>query len=49
MRPLQAFDAGGSARAVATLIEALAKAKEAGLSPEAVGAVLHKLDWQDAK
>jgi hypothetical protein len=49
MRPLQAFDAGGAARAVATLVEALAKAKETGLSPEAVGGVLHKLDWQDAK
>jgi hypothetical protein len=49
MRPLQAFDSGGAARAVATLIEALARAKESGLNPEAVAGVLHRLDWQDAK
>lgn len=46
MTPLQAFDAGGSARAFATLIEGLAKAKEAGLDPDAVAGALAKLDWE---
>ena len=35
MRPLQAFDAGGRARAAATMVEALARAKEAGVDAEA--------------
>ena len=33
MRPLQAFDAGGKARALSGYVEAMARAKEAGLSP----------------
>ncbi len=33
MRPLQAFDAGGRARAMAGIVEALAMAKEAGVDP----------------
>tara|TARA_E500000305_G_C4029093_1_gene243675 strand:+ start:8369 stop:9421 length:1053 start_codon:yes stop_codon:yes gene_type:complete len=33
MRPLQAFDAGGRARAMAGVVEALAMAKEAGVDP----------------
>ena len=32
-RPLQAFDAGGRARALAQIIEAMGRAKELGLSP----------------
>lgn len=48
MTPSQAFDAGGSARAVGTLIEALAKAKEAGLDPSAVAGVFAKLDWSNS-
>ncbi|AVW90900.1 hypothetical protein DA792_07210 [Celeribacter baekdonensis] len=31
MRPLQAFDAGGRARAMAQIVEAMAMAKEAGV------------------
>ena len=33
MRPLQAFDAGGRARAAAGIVQALAQAKEAGVDP----------------
>lgn len=46
MTPAQAFDAGGSARAFATFVGALAQAKEAGLDPGAVAAALAKLDWE---
>lgn len=44
MRPLQAFDAGGRARAAATLVQALAQAKEAGVDPTQA---LHLVDWKD--
>ncbi|ARQ01704.1 phage portal protein [Pseudorhodoplanes sinuspersici] len=44
MTPLQAFDAGGSARAFATLIQGLAMAKEAGVDPKPALALL---DWAD--
>jgi phage portal protein BeeE len=43
LRPLQAFDAGGRARAMATIVQAMAQAKEAGIDP-AVAARL--VDWQ---
>lgn len=33
MRPLQAYDAGGRARAMAGIVQALAQAKEAGVDP----------------
>ena len=42
MGPLQAFDAGGSARAFATLVQGLAMAKEAGVDAKAA---LAMLDW----
>lgn len=42
--PLQAFDQGGRARAFATMIDGLAAAKEAGLSPEAIKAALQYID-----
>lgn len=45
MRPVQAFDAGGRARALSTIIEALAKAKEAGLAPGDVNAALTLVNW----
>jgi len=48
MRPVQAYDAGGRARAVQAIIETLARAKEAGLSPGDVGAALRLVDWQQA-
>lgn len=34
LRPLQAFDAGGRARAMSAIVRALAEAKEAGIDPE---------------
>ena len=40
MRPLQAYDAGGRARALATTLQALAQAKEAGLAPGDVAGVM---------
>lgn len=46
LRPLQAFDAGGRARAMAGYVEALARAKEAGLSPGEVAQALHLVDWE---
>ncbi|CAJ0867120.1 hypothetical protein AMST5_01923 [freshwater sediment metagenome] len=46
LRPLQAFDAGGAARAFSTFVGALAQAKEAGLDAAAVAGVLARLDWE---
>jgi hypothetical protein len=43
MRPLQAFDAGGRARALTTIIKALAEAKEAGVDP---AMALKLVDWE---
>lgn len=45
MRPAQAFDAGGRARALAGIVEALAKAKEAGITGEALNNVLSIVNW----
>lgn len=47
LTPLQAFDQDGSARAVATLVQATAQAKEAGLDPAVVAAIFAKMDWQN--
>ncbi len=47
-RPLQSFDAGGSARAVAGIVQALAMAKEVGLSDATVQAAFGALDWKEA-
>jgi hypothetical protein len=44
MRPLQAFDAGGRARAAATVVQALAMAKEAGVDP---ATALKLVDWKE--
>ena len=44
MRPLQAFDAGGRARAVTAMVKALAEAKEAGIDP---APVLNLVDWNE--
>jgi phage portal protein BeeE len=48
-RALQSFDAGGSARALAGIIGALAQAKEAGLSDAQVAAAFSALDWTEAR
>lgn len=47
MRPAQAFDAGGRARAMATIVQALVQAKEAGLEPAALNAALTTVNWGD--
>src|SRR5699024_9657316 len=44
MRPLQAFDAGGRARAMAGITPALAQAKEAGIGP---GRAFELVDWRE--
>lgn len=48
LTPLQAFDQGGSARAVATLVQAAAQAKEAGLDPAVIASAFAKMDWQQS-
>lgn len=47
MRPVQAYDVGGRARALSTIIEGLAKAKELGLSPAEVNTALTMVNWGD--
>lgn len=44
MRPLQAFDAGGRARALGAVVQALASAKDAGVDP---AIALDLVDWAD--
>ncbi|HEY8067070.1 MAG TPA: phage portal protein [Methylosinus sp.] len=46
LRPTQAFDSGGAARALSTLVGAMAEAKAAGLPPEALAAAFRRLDWE---
>lgn len=46
LRPTQAFDAGGAARALSALVAAMAQAKEAQLPPEVLAAAFARLDWQ---
>lgn len=46
LTPLSAFDAGGSARAVATLVQAAVMAKEAGLDPAVVASAFQRMDWE---
>ncbi|WMS43435.1 phage portal protein [Acuticoccus sp. MNP-M23] len=45
MRPLQAFDAGGRARAFGTMVKAIAEANQAGLEPQQVEAGLKLINW----
>jgi hypothetical protein len=47
MRPLQAFDVGGKARAFAAVVEALGRAKEAGLLPGEVSDAARLVKWDD--
>ena len=47
LRPVQAYDAGGRARALATIVQALAQAKEAGLAPGDLNAALTLVNWGD--
>lgn len=48
LRPLQAFDAGGRARAFAGVIEGLANAKVSGLTPEQIKSAIEFLDMTPA-
>jgi hypothetical protein len=48
LTPLQAFDAGGHARAVSTLVSAMVEAKAGGLSPEEIAAAFGAVDWREA-
>ncbi|MGD9916922.1 MAG: hypothetical protein AB7U46_02805 [Paenirhodobacter sp.] len=47
VRPMQAFDAGGKARALATMVGALAQAKEAGIEGATLNDALSFIDWAD--
>jgi len=45
MRPVQAYDVGGRARALSTIIAAMAEAKAAGIDPAALNAALTLVNW----
>lgn len=47
VRPMQAYDAGGKARALVSMIEGLARAKEAGIEGATLQDALSFIDWQD--
>ncbi|KDA03066.1 phage portal protein [Hyphomonas oceanitis] len=47
MRPLQAFDTGGRARAATAIVQAMAAAKEGGLSDDQIKFALDLVDWGD--
>lgn len=48
MRPLQAYDAGGRARALMGIVQTLAMANEAGVDPQALQNALKLVDWHQA-
>lgn len=48
LTPLQAFDAGGHAQAVATLVSAMVEAKAGGLTPAEIAAAFGAVDWREA-
>lgn len=47
VRPMQAFDHGGKARAFGAMLQAYATAKEAGLDGATLEDALQYVDWQD--
>lgn len=47
VRPMQAYDAGGKARALSTMIDALARAREAGIEGATLQDALSFIDWAD--
>lgn len=47
VRPMQAYDAGGKARALATMLGALAQAKEAGIEGATLQDALSFIDWAE--
>lgn len=46
IRPLQAFDAGGRARALSAIIKALAEAKASDIAPADVSGAMRMVDWE---
>lgn len=47
IRPLQAFDAGGRARALSAIVKTMAEAKEAGIPPADLSGAMRMVDWKD--
>lgn len=47
MRPLQAFDAGGRARALSAIIKTMVEAKAADISPADVSGAMRMVDWKE--
>lgn len=47
VRPMQAYDAGGKARALSTMIGALAQAKEAGVDGATLQDAMSFIDWAE--
>lgn len=47
VRPMQAYDHGGKARALGAMLQAMATAKEAGLDPATVKDALQFIDWAE--
>lgn len=47
VRPMQAFDAGGKARALSTMVQAMAQAKEAGIAGADMQDALSFIDWAE--
>lgn len=45
LRPLQAFDVSGRARALATIVEAMGRAKELGLTPAEINVAQTLVNW----
>lgn len=46
LRPTQAFDAGGAARALGGLVSALVEARSGGLSDADIASLWRRLDWE---
>jgi hypothetical protein len=47
VRSAQAYDAAGKARALATMVKALAEAKAAGIEGAALNDAMNFIDWAD--
>ena len=47
LRPLQAFDTAGRARALAAIVGTMAQAKEAGIAPADMSGAMRLVDWKE--
>ncbi|WP_424990874.1 phage portal protein [Fluviibacterium sp. S390] len=47
IRPLQAFDAGGRARALSAIVKTMAEAKDAGIAPADLSGAMRMVDWSE--